>query len=59
MVNSKLNKDYWHEALDLISSKTLDLKSLITNRISLEEAVDAFKYYDREKWIKIIVEPQK
>lgn len=22
-----------------------------------EEAVDAFKYYEREKWIKVIVEP--
>ena len=59
MVNSKLNKNYWDEALDLIASKVLDLKSLITKRISLEEAVDAFRYYDREKWIKIIVEPQR
>lgn len=59
MVNSKLDKDYWDDALNLIASKTLDLKSLITKRITLEEAVDAFKYYDREKWIKIIVEPQK
>ena len=39
--------------------KKLDLKTFITKRITLEEAVDAFKYYDREKWIKIIVEPQK
>jgi len=59
MVNSKLKKDYWDDALTLIASKKLDLKSLITKRITLEDAVDAFKYYDREKWIKIIVEPQK
>jgi L-iditol 2-dehydrogenase len=59
MVNSKLDKDYWEEALDLIASKNLELKSLITKRITLKEAVDAFRYYDREKWIKIIVEPQK
>ncbi|MFX1590268.1 MAG: zinc-binding dehydrogenase [Promethearchaeota archaeon] len=59
MVNSKADKDYWDEALDLIASKNLDLNSLITKRITLEEAVDAFNYYDREKWIKIIVEPQK
>jgi len=59
MVNSKLYKDYWDAALDLIASKVLDLKSLITKRITLEEAVDAFRYYDREKWIKIIVEPQR
>jgi threonine dehydrogenase-like Zn-dependent dehydrogenase len=59
MVNSKLDKDYWDDALNLIASKELDLTSLITKRITLEEAVDAFKYYDREKWIKIIVEPQK
>lgn len=59
MVNSKADKDYWDEALDMIASKTLDLDSLITKRITLEEAVDAFKYYDREKWIKIIVEPQR
>jgi L-iditol 2-dehydrogenase len=59
MVNSKADKDYWDDALNLIASKKLDLNSLITKRITLEEAVDAFKYYDREKWIKIIVEPQK
>ncbi|MHA1805642.1 MAG: zinc-dependent alcohol dehydrogenase [Promethearchaeota archaeon] len=57
MVNSKADKDYWNDALNLIASKKLDLKSLITKRITLEEAVDAFKYYDREKWIKIIIEP--
>ena len=59
MVNSKEDKDYWMDALDLIGSNKLDLNSLITRRITLEQAVDAFKYYDREKWIKIIVEPQK
>jgi L-iditol 2-dehydrogenase len=59
MVNSKADKDYWNEALDMIASKKLDLESLITKKITLEEAVDTFKYYDREKWIKIIVEPQK
>jgi L-iditol 2-dehydrogenase len=59
MVNSKEEKDYWDEALDMIASGDLELKSLITKRITLEEAVDAFKYYNREEWIKIIVEPQK
>ena len=59
MVNSKADKEYWDDALEMIASKTIDLESLITKRITLEEAVDAFKYYDREKWIKIIVEPQK
>jgi len=59
MVNSKADKDYWDEALDMIASKKLDLESLITKRITLEEALDAFKYYDRQKWIKIIVEPQR
>ena len=33
----------------MIASKKLDLDSLITKRITLEEAVDAFKYYDHEK----------
>ena len=59
MVNSKVDKDYWNDALNMIASKKLDLGSLITKRITLEEAVDVFKYYDREKWIKIIVEPQR
>lgn len=59
MMNSKANKDYWDEALDMIASKKLDLESLISKKITLEEAVDAFRYYDREKWIKIIVEPQR
>ncbi|UYP43758.1 L-threonine 3-dehydrogenase [Candidatus Lokiarchaeum ossiferum] len=57
MVNSKANKDYWGEALDLIASHTLDLDKLITKRISLEDAIEAFQFYDRQKWIKIIVEP--
>lgn len=59
MVNSKADKDYWNEALDMIATKNLDLEKLITKRITLEEAVDAFKYYNREEWIKIIVEPQR
>jgi threonine dehydrogenase-like Zn-dependent dehydrogenase len=59
MVNSKANKDYWDEALDMIASKRLDLQSLITKRINLEEAVKAFKFYDREKWIKVLVEPHR
>ena len=63
MVNSKADKDYWMPALDMIAGtngyKKLDTESLITKRITLEEAVDVFKYYDREKWIKVIVEPQR
>jgi threonine dehydrogenase-like Zn-dependent dehydrogenase len=60
MVNSKEDVDYWNAALDLIAGTTekkLELNDLITKRISLEEAVRAFEYYDREKWIKILVEP--
>jgi threonine dehydrogenase-like Zn-dependent dehydrogenase len=60
MVNSKEDVDYWDAALDLIAGKNekkLELDDLITQRISLEEAVKAFEYYDREKWIKILVEP--
>jgi threonine dehydrogenase-like Zn-dependent dehydrogenase len=59
MVNSKVDKDYWEEALNMIASEKLELKSLITKRITLEEAIDAFKYYNRKEWIKIIVEPQR
>jgi len=59
MVNSKAEKDYWDEALDMIASEKLDLESLITKRITLEETVDAFNWYNREEWIKIIVEPQR
>ena len=40
-----------------MKKKKLVLEDLITKRISLEEAVKAFEYYDREKWIKMIVEP--
>ncbi|GEM_PF-3135653 len=60
MVNSKEGVDYWTQALDLIAGKDgkrLDIESLITKRATLEEAADAFRNYDREKWIKIIVEP--
>ena len=60
MVNSKSGVDYWIPALDMIAGKgkvTLDLESLITRRISLEEAVHVFEHYDRREFIKIIVEP--
>jgi L-iditol 2-dehydrogenase len=60
MVNSKLDKDYWDPALDLIAGKEgykLDLDSLISARVSLEEAVHLFEHYNREEYIKIIVEP--
>ena len=40
-----------------MKKEKLILENLITERISLEEAVKAFEYYDREKWIKVIVEP--
>ncbi len=59
MVNSKLDKDYWNEALNMIASRKLDFENLITKRITLEEAVDVFKYYNRQEWIKIIVEPHR
>ncbi|GAB4346529.1 MAG: zinc-binding alcohol dehydrogenase family protein [Candidatus Abyssubacteria bacterium] len=60
MVNSKQGIDYWNAALDLIAGKDgnkLQLTDLITDRISLADAVKAFEFYDREKWIKILVEP--
>lgn len=56
-MNSKDDVSYWNAALDLIASKTLALEELITNRISLEEAVKAFEYYNRAEWIKVLVEP--
>ncbi len=59
MVNSKADKVYWDDALNMIATKSLDLDTIITKRISLEMAVEAFKYYDRKKWIKVIVEPKK
>ncbi len=63
MVNSKADKDYWMPALDMIAGtngyKKLDTENLITDRITLEQAVNAFKHYDREKWIKMIVDPQR
>ena len=58
-MNSKDDVGYWHAALDLIASKKLELEGLITNRISLEEAVRAFEYYNRAEWIKVLVEPFK
>ena len=62
MVNSKDDVDYWDRALDLIAGKDgkkLELMDLVTKRITLEEAVHAFEHYDREQWVKIIVEPNR
>lgn len=62
MVNSKAGVDYWNAALDLIAGRDgamLELESLITARIPLEEAPSYFEKYDRESFIKIIVEPNR
>jgi threonine dehydrogenase-like Zn-dependent dehydrogenase len=61
LINIDIPKPKTNEvlALDLIASKKLDLQQLITKRITLEEAINAFKFYNREKWIKVIVEPQR
>jgi L-iditol 2-dehydrogenase len=56
-MNSKDDVNYWNAALDLIATKKLELEDLISRRISLEEAVRAFEYYNREEWIKVLVEP--
>jgi L-iditol 2-dehydrogenase len=55
--NAKNGINYWHHALDLIASKELRLQELISRRVSLEEAVDVFEHYNREEWIKVIIEP--
>jgi len=56
-MNSKDGVSYWNAALDLIAEKKLELENLITSRVSLEEAVKAFEYYNRAEWIKVLVEP--
>ena len=49
MVNSKADKVYWKEALDLIASKNLVLNSLTTKKITLKQTSDAFQYNDIKK----------
>jgi threonine dehydrogenase-like Zn-dependent dehydrogenase len=56
-MNSKDSVNYWHAALDLIAERKLELLELITHRISLEEAVKVFEYYNREEMIKVLIEP--
>jgi threonine dehydrogenase-like Zn-dependent dehydrogenase len=62
MVNSKSGVDYWTPALDLLAGKNgpkLQVMDLITDRVTLEQAMHAFEHYNREGWIKIIVEPNR
>jgi threonine dehydrogenase-like Zn-dependent dehydrogenase len=47
------------EGLSETMGRKQDIESLITKRITVEEAVDAFHHYYREKWIKVIVEPHR
>ena len=56
-MNSKDDINYWHAGLDLIATKKLRLDELISHRVSLEEAVEVFEYYNREAWIKVLIEP--
>ena len=58
-MDSKEGINHWHTALDLIASKQLKLNELISRRISLEEAPEVFEFYNREEWIKVIIEPFK
>jgi len=60
MVNSKADADYWIPALNLLAGKNgpkLQVMDLITKRVTLEQAVHTFEHYNREEWIKVIVEP--
>lgn len=56
-MNSKDDVNYWHIALDLIAERKLELVELITHRVSLEQAVKVFEYYNRAEMIKVLVEP--
>ena len=55
----RLRQRYVDKLLELMDTgfAAAELEELITKRISLEEAVKAFEYYDRGEWIKILVEP--
>lgn len=47
------------KALIFLEPWKVDLINVDIPKPKANEAVDAFKYYDREKWIKVIVEPHR
>jgi L-iditol 2-dehydrogenase len=48
---------YWEEALRLMREGEVDVKSLITHRRSLWELPEIFENYDRQNWVKVILQP--
>jgi len=48
---------YWEEALRLMREGEVDVKGLITHRMSLWDLPEIFAKYDRENWVKVILEP--
>lgn len=57
MVDTQRKITYWNEALRMLKKRTIDVHSLITARKKLQELPEIFANYDKENWIKIIVEP--
>jgi len=48
---------YWEEALRLMREGEVDVKGLITHRMSLWDLPEIFAKYDRENWVKVVLEP--
>ena len=57
MYDSQRGVVYWDEALRTIRDGELDLESLITMRVTLDDLPEIFANYNYKDWIKVIVEP--
>jgi L-iditol 2-dehydrogenase len=49
-------KHTYPRAIELVSKRLVDVRSLVTHRFPLEQATEAFKVAERREGLKVMVE---
>jgi len=57
--NARKGDDYVLEAIRMLQANSIDTGDIISAKISLRELPDVLANYDRNRWIKVVVEPNR
>lgn len=57
--NARKGIDYTLEAIKMLQENAIDTTDIISAKITLRELPDLLANFDRNKWVKVIVEPNR
>ena len=57
--NARKGNDYVLEAIRMLQANSIDTAEIISAKISLRELPNVLANFDRNKWIKVVVEPNR